>query len=157
MNKQTKYAIFNKKNGIIFDTVEDKSVAEKYNKEHFVIKEIELGPSEYYFGDYETGKVYDADDIPFIREDEMEEKFFEGIQQKYSIIKQIMIIIDVIKQNNDIVKTDAFNELYEFLRTQKIRYDAQLEVIKNDKESFNFISIEDIKNILIKRAEGIVV
>lgn len=154
--KEKRYAIFNKKNGVLFDITDDQSIANGFNKEYFAVKEIELGPTEYYFGDLENGRVYSIEEKPFIREDEFEESFFAGIQNRYSVIKQIMIVIDVIKRNDNIIKSDAFNELYDFLRLEKIKYDAQLEVIKNDKESFNFISKDEIIEIMTKRMEGVV-
>jgi hypothetical protein len=157
LTKEKRYAIFNKKNGVLFDIVDDPNIAKGFNTEFFVYKELDLSPTEYYFGDYYDGRVYSVEEKPFIREDEFEERFFEKIQNEYSLIKQIMILVDVLKHNESVVKTDAFNALYNFLRLERIKYDSQLDVIKNDKDSFNFISKEEIAEIMSKRMEGVAV
>lgn len=153
--KQTRYAIFNKHNGLFFAYETDKVIADGYSKDNFLVKEITLRPFEYYYGDYYTGKVYSEEEKPFIREDEMEENFYQSIINQYSLVKQILIIVGVLETNKDIVKTDSFNEFAKFVRNKKIRYDQSLEVVKNDKESFNFMSLEDIDNYIKKRSEGI--
>lgn len=156
ITKVKRYIIFNKHNGILFAHEENKEVAYGYNPEHFVVKEVELSPTEYYFGNYETGKVYSVEEKPLIREDEQEEKFFENILHKYSPVKQLIIILDVLAKNENIEKTPEFEELYKFIKKQRHIYKEQLKVVSEDKDSFNFISIKEITEIAQKRFENIV-
>lgn len=154
--KKTIYIVFNKHNGIIFSHEEDKNVAKSYNPEHFLIKEVELLPNEYYFGDYETGKIFNSEERPLIREDDIEENFYEKIHDIYSPLKQLIIILDVIKNNENIKTTPEFDRLYDFIDTQRTAYKEQLEVVSSDKDSFNFISIKEVADITQKRIQGIV-
>ncbi len=156
IKRETKYIIFNKHNGVLFSHEDNEEVAYGYNSDHFVVKEVELLPTEYYFGDYETGQVYSIEEKPLVREDEMEEKFYENILFKYSAIKQIIILIDVLSKNKNINTTPEFDELVEFIKKQKHKYKEQLDVLNTDKDSFNFISIKEIAEIGQKRLEGIV-
>lgn len=155
INSQTRYAIFNKHNGAFFSFELDKEIANRYSKDNFLIKEVVLHPGEYYFGDYYTGKVYHEDETPLIREDEMEEQFFQEIIGTYSLIKQIIIIAGVLEENKELKKTEEFNELVKFLKQKKAKYSQSLKVLEEDKESFNFISIKDLENLVVKRMEGI--
>jgi hypothetical protein len=155
VESQTRYAIFNKHNGVLFSFESDKAIADQYNENNFLIKEIVLRPGEYYFGDYYTGKIYNEDETPLIREDEMEEQFFQEIIGTYSLIKQILIIIGILEENKDLKKTESFNEFVKFLKLKKAKYDQSLKVLQEDKESFNFISIKELSDLVIKRMEGI--
>lgn len=155
INSQIRYAIFNKHNGTFFSFESDKEIANGYSKDNFLVKEVVLHPGEYYFGDYYTGKVYHEDETPLIREDEMEEQFFQEIIGTYSLIKQIIIIAGVLEENKELKKTEEFNELVKFLKQKKAKYSQSLKVLEQDKESFNFISIKDLENLVVKRMEGI--
>jgi hypothetical protein len=149
------YGIFNKHNGVIFAYEDDKEIAQGYNKDNFLIKEIVLHPNEYYYGDYHTGRVYSSEEKPLVREDELEENFYQGIIREYSLIKQITILVGVFEKNEHIVKTEGFNALATFLKQQKKRYDLSLEAIKNDKESFNFVSLDEVRDVCERRLQGI--
>lgn len=153
--EQIIYGIFNKHNGVLFQFEHNKNIAYSYNENSFLVKEIVLHPGEYFFGDYYTGKVYLEEVKPLIREDQMEEDFFQGILKDFSLIKQLLTIIDVLDANKDIVKTEQFDEFVKYLKHKRVHYDRKLEIVKKDKESFNFISLDDLDEIAIKRMEGI--
>lgn len=152
---QIQYAIFNKHNGLLFAYETDKQVAEGYNKDHFLVKEITLRPYQYYYGDYYNGKVYSEDEVPLIREDEMEENFFREILSEYSVIKQILLIVGVLEQNKELIKSEPFNRYANYLKMKKLRYDESLKSIKENKECFNFVSLEEIEDLMTRRMEGI--
>jgi hypothetical protein len=156
-NKETQvvYGIFNKHNGVLFQFEHNKQIAYSYNQDNFLIKEITLKPGEYFFGDYDTGKVYLEEVKPLIREDQMEEDFYNGILKDFSIVKQLLTIMDVLDANKNIIKTEQFDEFIKYLKNKRFRYNQSLEVVKNDKVSFNFISLEDIDEIAVKRMQGI--
>lgn len=160
MNKEptrTIYGIFNKHNGYLFSFEEDKNIAYGYNEKNFLVKEIVLKPDEFFFGDYYTGKIYSVDDKQLIREDEIEENYYQGIISHYSLIKQIFLLIDVIDINKDKLKIPPqYEEFTNFVRDRKTRYEKSLEIVKNDKEAFIFLSLDDLKKICQKRLEGIV-
>ena len=154
--KEKKYIIFNKHNGVIFAHEDNEFSARAYNPDHFLVKEIELLPTEYYFGDYKNGKVYSIEEKPLIREDELEEKYYDNILCRYSPIKQLIAIFDVIGKNESLIKTEEFEEIYKFIKKQRHIYKEQLKVVSEDKESFNFISIKEIAEIAEKRLENII-
>lgn len=153
---QIVYAVFNKHNGVLFHFERDKNIADSYSKDNFLIKEVTLRPGEYYFGDYYTGKVYSQDDKPLVREDEMEEEFYQGILREFSLVKQLITIASVLEANENIIKTEGFKEFIKLLKNKKMRYDESLKVVSQDKNSFNFISLKDLEELSIKRMEGIV-
>jgi hypothetical protein len=154
--KEKRYIIFNKHNGIIFSQENDKAAARAYNPDHFLVREIELSPTEYFFGNYETGQVYNIEEKPLVREDELEEKYYDSILSKYSPVKQLIAIFDVLAKNENLEKTADFEEIYKFIKKQRCIYKEQLKVVSEDKESFNFISIEEIVDIAEKRFENII-
>lgn len=155
VKSQTRYAVFNKHNGLLFSFESDKVIADQYSKDNFLVKEVILHPGEYYFGDYYTGRIYHEDETPLVREDEMEEHFFQEIISKYSLIKQILIIIGIFEENKELKKTEGFNEFVKFLKQKKSKYDQSLKVLQEDKESFNFVSIKEMSDLIVKRMEGI--
>jgi len=156
LTPQIAYGVFNKHNGVLFCFESDKETAYSYSPNNFIIKEIELLPGQYYFGDYETGQVYFEEDKPLVREDEVQQKYHLDIVQTYPIIEQLNIIVEVLNNNKDIVKTDSFNEMAKFLKSKKLRYEQSLKATKENKHCFNFISIKELQELNKKRVEGIV-
>lgn len=153
---QTVYGIFNKHNGVLFQFENDQKVAYGYSTQNFFVKEIILKPGEYFFGDYYTGKVYSEEDKPLIREDQMEEDYYQGILKDFSIIKQLITIAGVLELNKDIIKTEQFDLFIKYLKNKEARYTQSLKSVMENKESFNFISLQEIEDHIVKRMEGIV-
>ena len=152
----TRYAIFNKHNGVLFTFEAEKDIAYSYNKDNFFVKEIILRPNEYFFGDYYTGKVYSEYDTPLIREDEEENKFLLRINQDYPVIKQILMIAMVIERNKDLFNLpEEFKDYIEDLKTRRKKFEHGLKAISENKSGYNFVSYEDLQNLMIKRVEGI--
>lgn len=154
--KKSIYIVFNKHTGVIFSQEESEEVAKGYNPDHFVYKKIEVSPTEYFFGDYENGKIFSIEEKPLYREDEMEEKYFNTILEHYSPVKQLIIILDLIKKNKNITTTPEFDRLYEFIDSQRSIYEEQLNIVSSDKEAFNFLSIKEVADIAQKRIQGII-
>lgn len=153
---QTVYGIFNKHNGILFAFEPDKSQAESYNKDHFLVREVILRPNEYFFGDYYTGQVYSNEVKPLIYEEELLENHWQCVLKEYSVFDALIIIANVIEANESIFKPELFKKFITFCKAKQLKYEHTLKAIKENKESYNFISKEDIKNVAVKRLEGII-
>lgn len=151
---ETFYGVFNKHTGVFYTFEKDKNTAYNYCNKNFVIKEIQLKPFEYYWGDYETGQVYNENIKPLIREDELERKLYEEIALEYSFFKQLCILTEVLAKNEEILKTDEFNSLAKFIKIKKLRFEQGLKTIKESKNLFNFVSKDEIKELDRKRIQG---
>lgn len=152
----TRYAVFNKHNGVLFTFEAEKDIAYNYNKDNFLVKEITLRPNEYFFGDYYTGKVYSETQTPLIREDDEENKFLARICQDYPLVKQILMIAMVIERNKESLNLpEEFKEYIEDLKLRRKKFELGLKTIASNKSGYNFVSYNDLQELAIKRLEGI--
>lgn len=152
---RTFYGVFNKHTKILYVFEIDKTVAYSYDSNNFLVKEIVLQPSEYYFGDYDTGQVYNELAKPLVREDELEVKFNKEIAYEFPVYQQLCIIVDILDKNKELVKTEEFDKLAKFLRAKKIRYETGLKVMKENKDCYNFVSKQDLQEFAAKRIQGL--
>jgi hypothetical protein len=155
-NPQTFYGVFNKHTKALYAFEVDKVTAYNYCNKNFIVKEIELKPFEYYYGDYDNGQVYHESKKPLVREDELERKLYQEIATEYTFFEQISILIEVLDKNKEIVKTEQFEKLAKFLKAKRLRYEQGLKVMKESKDLFNFISKKEIQELDLKRVQGIV-
>jgi len=153
---KTVYGIFNKHTKVLYAIEDELDVVNSYSDKNFLVKEIQLKPHEYFFGDYDTGQVYDEYVKPLIREDELLRGLYQQISQDYSFFEQLCILTDVLNKNEHIVKTEEFDKLAKYLKLKKMRYTQSVKAIKDNPDLYNFLSKEQILELDIKRNQGIV-
>jgi hypothetical protein len=152
MSTKTKYVLlFNKKNGTLIGKIDPNLDLATIDKEKFCTKVVELGANEYYFGDYETGKIVSTDETPYISEKDIRFYTSADILGHYPYHKQLNIIIDMLEKSN-IEKTPEFNQMIDILRPMRERANLQMESYKNSK-AFAYYSEEHDKELVKKRYE----
>lgn len=142
--KKTVYVIFSKETGNIIGRFDDAEMAEKVNKKLFYIKEIELGPNDYYLGGHKDGNVYNNLEKPFVSERDVISKAYDEIITDWPLFTQINVILDVLEANKDIKKTEEFNSLVKYLKQAKYCLKVKIDAVKNNK-AFNFVSAVDLQ------------
>lgn len=142
-NKKTLFVIFSKDTGNIIGNFEDKVLVDKINKKLFDVKEVELGPNEYYLGGFEDGKIFNKLEKPFVNERDIIDKTYEEVLADWPLFTQISVILDVLDKNKNIEKTEDFNNLINYLKQTKNCLKIKIDAVKNNK-AFNFVSAEDL-------------
>lgn len=155
-NERVLYAIFNKHNGVFYNYCRDKEEADNLNKDNFVVRKITLHPGEYFFGDYETGKIYQEHEKPLIREDELEKELVDSIVAECPLIDLLIAVAEVLDANKEIIKTENFDSIFKFIKNKKVRHKHRLKAYSEDRESYNYLSKEKMKEITKKREEGLI-
>ena len=140
MESVKKILFFNKASGDYAGIIESEELLKGLNTNLFLIKEINMKPTEYWFGDYETGKVYDKNIIPMVFEEDLYQKTYDDIIQHYPLYKQISIIIETLEKNKIIAKSAEFTEMVKFINSQKTRLKHKIKHMSSDPKAFNFIS-----------------
>jgi hypothetical protein len=151
--KEKKIILFNKHTGLVVGTLEHESMLQKINHNDFTYKIVHLDENEYYFGDYETGKVYSYTKKPLVYERDLINETYNNIIASYPLYRQINAIIDVIQANDNIKKTESFEKLVKFLNFHKLKLNTKIKYLSADKEAFNFISNEELINAYKKDLE----
>jgi hypothetical protein len=98
-----------------------------------------------YVGDYATGSIQEIpeDDNQYIDEELLDNNVEENIIREYPIYTQLNIIMDVLHNNSDIVKTKEFLQMMSFIEDERAKNAARKEVYKADDSPYNYVSKED--------------
>ena len=155
MAEKTMTLMFNKGNGHMIGgfPIED---APTQFLENVRYKTLTYDPDTHaYVGDYATGSIMPIieDDNTTIDEESLDFNVGEKIQNTYPIYKQLNIIMDVLANNNDIVKTKAFNQMKAMIDDERNQNIARKNTYKESDTPYNFISKEDAERDVLKRLE----
>lgn len=142
--------LFNKKNGILIGKIDPK-IGEILDSDKFITKKVKLGANEYYFGDYETGKVISTDEKPYISEKDIRFYTTADILGLYPYHKQLNIVIDMLEKSN-IEKTPEFQQMVDTLKPLRDKANQQMKAFKNSN-AFSYYSEEHDKELVKKRYE----
>ena len=151
-DKKTVYVIFSKETGNVIGRFDDAEMTDKVNKKLFYIKEIELGPNDYYLGGYQDGSVYNKLEKPFVNERDVIDKAYDEITSDWPLFIQINVILDVLEANKNIEKTKEFNSLVKYLKQAKYCLKVKIDAVKNNK-AFNFVSAIDLQKAYEKEKQ----
>lgn len=151
-----KILLFNAKTGVFFSTFEAESFnKEGINPEIFLYKEVELQEGEFWYGDYETGRVYNEVETRVVTQGTLRDNAIKKIFSKYFYIDQIKIITDMLKftvpADN---QTQAFKDMVAFIDEARAEYHLQKEAYSSNPEMYIWIPDEEGQNISEKRYEG---
>ena len=149
-NKAEHTLLFNKKNGVLIGKIDSK-LGENLDSDKFIAKKVLMGPNEYYFGDYETGKVISTDEKPYISEKDIRFYATADILGQYPYHKQLNIVIDMLEKSN-IEKTPEFQQMIDVLKPLRDRANQQMKAFKNSN-AFSYYSEELDKELVKKRYE----
>lgn len=147
-DKQEYILLFNKKTGVLIGKIDPK-LGENLDSEKFIVKKVKMGTNEYYFGDYETGKVISTDEKPYISEKDIRFYASADILGLYPYHKQLNIVIDMLEKSN-IEKTPEFQLMVHTLKSLREKANMQMKAFKNSN-AFSYYSEEHDKDLLKKR------
>lgn len=155
MAKQTRELLFLKDGGVLIGEITPEMDKNILNLEKFetLIVDIDVEAGEYWYGDFATGEVRSKSEKPIVRETIAKYHTNYKILEKYSIHKQINIIIECI-QNSSMEKTPAFVEMVDYL-TKAVDYHKNKMAAYQDPDLYTYISeAEEQEEILKKQQFG---
>lgn len=151
MAKVQNILLFNRKTRVLIGTLDSKMDLSTVDQNRFITKVVEMEPEEYYFGDYDTGKVLHPDDKPYISEKNL--RFFatQDILSEYPVHRQLNIICDMLAQS-DLKKTPEFEKMMEDIKIVRDRVNLQMQAYSTTN-AFSYLSNEKDKELVEKRYE----
>ena len=145
MAEKSMTLMFNKSNGAMIGGFETSETPAQY-LEGVRYKTLAYDPETHaYVGDYATGSIQEIpeDDNQYIDEELLDNNVEENIIREYPIYTQLNIIMDVLHNNSDIVKTKEFLQMMSFIEDERAKNAARKEVYKADNSPYNYVSKED--------------
>lgn len=143
MEPLKKILFFEKQNGAYLGVIGSEELLQGLNKDLVVTKEVYMKPSEYWEGDYYTGKVCDRNVVPLVFEADLYDETYREILQTYPLFRQINIIVEMLEKNSSLGKTKDFEEMIKFIKNRKLKLKQKIDHMSSDKKAFNFIKVND--------------
>lgn len=139
-----KIILFNAETGTLFGSFDYEGFnVDGIDKEIFLYKEVEMSDSEFWYGDYETGRVCDSTDIQVVTQQSVRDRAIEKIFSKYFFIDQIKIITDQLKTFiGEERQTQDFKDMVSFIDEARAEYQLQKEAYSSNPEAYIWISDE---------------
>lgn len=152
-----KIILFNAETGTLFGDFDSKGFNLKgIDKKIFKYKEVELSDSEFWYGDYETGKVCNSADFQVVTQQSVRDGTIEKIFSKYFFIDQIKIIIDQLKVSvKEEGQTEEFKEMVAFIDEARNEYHLKKEAYSSNPEVYIWISDEQAGKQVENRYKGL--
>ena len=157
-NKMKKVILFNAQSGALFGSFDsDGFNLEGVDKNLFLYKEVEMSESEFWYGDYETGRVYNNNETQVVTQQTLRDNVIKKIFSKYHYINQIKIISDMLKgfvpQEN---QTQVFRDMITFIDEARAEYHLQKEAYSSNSEMYIWIPDEVAEDHVSRRYEGLI-
>lgn len=157
-NKMKKVILFNAQSGVLFGSFDSEGFnLDGIDKDVFLYKEVEMGEDEYWYGDYETGRVYNNNETQVVTQQTLRDNVIKKIFSKYHYINQIKIISDMLKtavpEEN---QTQAFKDMVAFIDEARAEYHLQKEAYSSNSEMYIWIPDEMAEEQVSKHYEGLI-
>jgi hypothetical protein len=156
-SKTKKVLLFNKETGTFFGGFD----ADGFNLNGiddgiFLYKEVEMSETEFWYGDYETGKIYNSTETQIVTQMTLRDNAIKKIFSKYFYIDQIKIITDQLKgfigEDN---QTQAFKDMTTFIDEVRAEYHLQKEAYSSNPEMYIWVPDEQVEQEVNSRYEGL--
>lgn len=156
-SKTKKVLLFNKETGAFFGGFD----AEGFNLDGiddnvFLYREVEMSETEFWYGDYETGAIYDNTETQIVTQMTLRDNAIKKIYSKYFYIDQIKIITDQLKvfigEEN---QTQAFKDMVSFIDEVRAEYHLQKEAYSSNPEMYIWIPDEEAEKQANDRYNGL--
>lgn len=152
-----KIILFNAQTGTLFATVEPEGFnVDGLDKDVFLYKEVELSEGDYWYGDYETGKILNDSEVHVIAQHVLRDTAIKKIFSKYFYIDQLKIINDQLKttilEEN---QTQAFKDMVAFIDKVRNEYHLKKEAYASNPEMYIWITDEMSKEFFDSRLDGV--
>lgn len=153
-----KTILFNKENGSFIATFESGDFkTEGINNDVFLVKEVELADHEFWYGDYETGKVYDSQEIQMVTQRSVRDNTINKIYAQYPPLIQDKVLVDQLKafipEEN---QTQEFKDMVAFIDAARQEYHDKKEAFSTNPEVYLWVSDEDAASQVESRYLGII-
>ncbi len=143
MAKEIRKLLFLKSTGAVIGEITDDTDASVLDLTKFMIKPVEMdSDTEYWFGDFSSGKVMSKIEKPMITEAMV--KYTSNVKalSEYPIHKQLNILIDMLDKSS-IEKTVEFQKMKEFLDTIRQEHNEKVSFYANNPETYTWLSEKD--------------
>ena len=147
--------MFNKSNGVMIGGFETDQTPSQF-LEGVSYKTLSYDPDTHaYVGDYATGGLQPIvdDGNSTIDEELLDQNVQENIILEYPLYTQLNIIMDVLHNNGDIVKTKEFLKMMQFIEDERAKNKARKEVYKDASSPYNYTSKEEAQQEVNKRLD----
>ncbi len=155
MAKENRTLLFLKSTGALIGELNDKTPVNFMDLTQFDTLNVEIDEEagEYFYGNYSQWEIRNYNNRPVISESVVKYGANVKILDRYPVHKQLNLIIDVLKNNESIVKTEAFNEMVNFLDTQRTIYQEKVASFQAS-DAFHWIS-EDEEEAIKQAKRGV--
>lgn len=155
--KVKKILLFNKETGVFFGTFDSEGFnLDGVDNELFLTREVEMSETEFWYGDYTTGKVYDNTQTRVVTQTTLRDNAIKKIYSKYFYIDQIKIITEQLKTLIDESnQTQDFKDMVSFIDGVRAEYHLQKEAFSSNPEMYIWIPDEAAQDLNDKRYEGL--
>jgi len=152
-----KIILFNAQTGTLFASLD----AQAFNTDGidtnlFLYKEVEMSEGDFWYGDYETGKIYNENETQVITQQSLRDNTIKKIFSRYFYIDQLKIINDQLKATiSEENQTTAFKEMVAFIDEARNEYHLKKEAFSSNPEMYIWIDDEAAQEFSNNRLEGI--
>lgn len=152
MARTNRKLLFLKSTGALIGEISDNTQLEFMDLTKFDTLDIEIDEEagEYFHGNYQSWEVRNSQEKPVVSERIVKYAANVKILNTYPIHKQLNVIIDVLRANQSIIKTDEFNAMIEFLDARRQEYQDKVTNF-SDPNAFHYISSEEEEQILLAK------
>jgi len=156
--KMKKIILFNAKSGELLGSFESENFdVNGIDKTVISYKEVEMSETEFWQGNYTTGKIYNSSEIKIVTQQTLRDNAIEKIYSKYFYIDQIKIIVEQLKSSvareN---QTENFKNMTEFIDEVRKEYHLKKEAYSSNPEAFIWVSDEEAQESIKNRYEGLI-
>ncbi len=156
-SKTKRVLLFNKETGVFFGAFDsDGFNVAGIDTTILSYREVEMSDTEFWYGDYETGRLYDNTEIQIVTQMTLRDNAIKKIYSKYFYIDQIKILVDqlkvVIGTEN---QTKDFKDMVSFIDEVRAEYHLQKEAYSSNPEAYIWIPDEEVENQINSRYTGL--
>ena len=147
--------MFNKSNGVMIGGFEADQAPSQF-LEGVRYKTLSYDPDTHaYVGDYATGGIQEIvdNDNSTIDEEILDQNVQENITLEYPLYTQLNIILDVLKNNANIVKSKEFLKMVQFIEDERSKNSARKDVYKDPTSPYNYTSKEEAQREVNQRLD----
>lgn len=153
-----KVILFNAKSGELLGSFDSENFdVNGIDKSVISYKEVDLSETEFWQGNYTTGKIYSNLEKKIVTQQTLRDSTIEKIYSKYFYIDQIKIIIEQLKSLvSGENQTENFKNMVDFIDEARKEYHLAKEAYSSNTEAFIWVSDEEAEESMKNRYEGII-
>lgn len=142
MAKMKKQLLFSKSTGVMIGEIDESTDTSSLNLHGFDIKNVEIDETEYWHGDFATGKILSRVEKPVILESMIRYSSNVKALTEWPIHKQLNVLIDMLDKSA-MEKTTEFVEMKAFLDKIRQEHKEKVEIYSKNSEAYTWVSQEE--------------